>query len=238
MRRVPRVALPKATARALKTASDALIEAIDRGEDPPVGGSYKSKGIQRVLRDEMFEGLCCSRVSVVSASARPKSGTTGRSSTTDPRRAQSSSASRTRGRTSCGRAVAATDPKGICGMTLRRFSIPPSMIPRRTWAGPTRDLSLHRPSLFVARRSGARLRNQSVPAVRFVARTERPESDVRAARPRRASMRWLPSRSSCGAGRIVRRRSRCGSRAGARRCPRASGSPSAPSGARRRGWDA
>jgi uncharacterized protein (TIGR02646 family) len=59
MRHVSRAALPKATARALKVASEALTEALKRGDDPPIGGSYKSRGIQKVLRDAMFEGLCC-----------------------------------------------------------------------------------------------------------------------------------------------------------------------------------
>ena len=38
---------------------EALTVALKRGDDPPIAGSYKSRGIQKVLRDTMFEGLCC-----------------------------------------------------------------------------------------------------------------------------------------------------------------------------------
>lgn len=59
MRRVARTALPVRTARALKRASEALAAAIASGSDPSIGPAYKRKGIQRVLRDRMFEGCCC-----------------------------------------------------------------------------------------------------------------------------------------------------------------------------------
>lgn len=58
MRRVARIALKPATARALERASKKLVDALAQGEDPEIGSSYKTEGIKKALRDEMFEGCC------------------------------------------------------------------------------------------------------------------------------------------------------------------------------------
>lgn len=54
-----RLPLRKQTAAALRRAAQELVAALSRGEDPEIGAAYKTRGIQRVLRDEMFEGCCC-----------------------------------------------------------------------------------------------------------------------------------------------------------------------------------
>ncbi len=59
MRRLARKPLPDRTRRALDRASNELTVQLARGENPEIGPGYKSGGIQRVLRDQMFEGACC-----------------------------------------------------------------------------------------------------------------------------------------------------------------------------------
>lgn len=58
MRRVARVSLKPQTVRALERATEKLLDALARGEDPEIGDSYKTEGIKKALRDVMFEGCC------------------------------------------------------------------------------------------------------------------------------------------------------------------------------------
>jgi len=59
VRHVARKPLPLRTAGALNRAARALAGALARGEQPTISGAYKSAGVQRVLRDQMFERCCC-----------------------------------------------------------------------------------------------------------------------------------------------------------------------------------
>jgi 5-methylcytosine-specific restriction endonuclease McrA len=59
MRRVERKPLPRGAARKLAAAERKLREQLAAGEDPPIGGAYRSEGVKRTLRDDMFERCCC-----------------------------------------------------------------------------------------------------------------------------------------------------------------------------------